>query len=111
MKRIAVIVCLLAVPPTIHAQDIRGMELCTAEKQMERRTGCLQANIELLQQMLVKLTRETNDKLAATNRELAATKAELAATKADIVTLKAAMGKLEADLAQVKSKPEPTEKK
>jgi hypothetical protein len=93
------------------AQDIRGMELCTAEKQMERRTGCLQANIELLQQMLVKLTRETNDKLAATNRELAATKAELAVTKADVVTLKAAMGKLEGELKEVKAKPEPTEKK
>jgi hypothetical protein len=86
------------------AQDIRGMEACSTEKQMERRTGCLQANVELLQQMLVKLTRETNEKLAAASRELAATKAEVA-------TLKSAMGKLEGDLAQLKPKPEPTEKK
>ena len=28
-----------------RAQDVRGLEVCTAEKQMERRTGCLQANI------------------------------------------------------------------
>ena len=34
------------------AQDIRGLEVCTAEKQMERRTGCLQANAEFLQQEL-----------------------------------------------------------
>ena len=92
------------------AQDIRGMELCTAEKQMERRTGCLQTNVELVQQMLVKLTRESNDKIAAANRELAATKAELAATKADVVTLKAAMGKLDAELTQMKAKPDPAAK-
>jgi hypothetical protein len=41
------------------AQDIRGLEVCTAEKQMERRTGCLQANVEFLQQALTKLARET----------------------------------------------------
>ena len=34
------------------AQDIRGLEACVAEKQMERRTGCLQANVEFLQQVL-----------------------------------------------------------
>jgi septal ring factor EnvC (AmiA/AmiB activator) len=86
------------------AQDIRGMELCTAEKQMDRRTGCLQANIELLQQMLVKQTRDTNEKLAAANRDVAAAKAE-------IVTLKAAMGKLEGELKEMKAKPEQSEKK
>ena len=36
------------------AQDIRGVEVCTAEKQMERRTGCLQANVEFLEQALAK---------------------------------------------------------
>jgi septal ring factor EnvC (AmiA/AmiB activator) len=104
MKWIAAAICLLAFAPSIHAQDIRGMELCTAEKQMDRRTGCLQANIELLQQMLVKLTRETNEKLAAANRELAATKAEIA-------TLKATMGKLEGDLKEMKMKPAAAEDK
>ncbi|MGB6768768.1 MAG: hypothetical protein WBE50_11875 [Methyloceanibacter sp.] len=34
------------------AQDVSGLEICTAEKQMERRTGCLQANAEFLQQAL-----------------------------------------------------------
>jgi uncharacterized protein involved in exopolysaccharide biosynthesis len=96
MKRIAVIVCLLAVPPTIHAQDIRGMELCTAEKQMERRTGCLQANNEFLQQELVKLKRDAQDKLAAAGRDAAAAKAEIAA-------LKAAVAKLDADLAGLRA--------
>ena len=88
---------LLAVLAPAAAQDIRGLEVCTAEKQMERRTGCLQANIEYLQQALAKLNRETQEKIAAAGRELAAARAEIA-------TLKAALGKLSVDLAEFKAK-------
>ena len=86
------------------AQDIRGLEVCTAEKQMERRTGCLQTNIEYLQQALAKLNRETQDKIAAAGRDLAAARAE-------IVTLRAALAKLGSDLAELKAKAEPAGKK
>ena len=86
------------------AQDIRGIEICTAEKQMERRTGCLQANVELLQQALSKLSRETQDKIAAANRDLVAARAEIA-------TLKSTLAKLDSELAQVKTKVEPSAKK
>jgi len=79
------------------AQDVRGIEVCTAEKQMERRTGCLQANIELLHQLLVKLARENNAKIDAANRDLAAARGEIAA-------LKAALAKLEGDVASLKPK-------
>jgi multidrug resistance efflux pump len=82
------------------AQDIRGLELCMAEKQMERRTGCLQANTEFLQQALARLKRDSESKLAAVGRDLAASKAEIAA-------LKTALTKLEAELAQVKIKASP----
>src|SRR4029079_13149720 len=47
------------------AQDIRGVEKCTAEAQMERRTGCLQANVEFLHQALMKLERDTREKINA----------------------------------------------
>jgi hypothetical protein len=67
MKMRAVILFALLASPAA-AQDIRGMEACGAEKLMERRTGCLQANVEYLQQELIKLKRETNDKLAAAGR-------------------------------------------
>ena len=86
------------------AQDIRGLEVCTAEKQMERRTGCLQANVEYLQQALAKLTRDTQDKLATAGRDLAAARAEIA-------TLKSALAKLSSDLAELKAKAEPAGKK
>jgi septal ring factor EnvC (AmiA/AmiB activator) len=86
------------------AQDIRGIEICTAEKQMERRTGCLQANFELLQQALTKLSRETQDKIGAANRDLAAARAEIA-------VLKSTLAKLDSELAQLKTKVEPSAKK
>ena len=90
---------LLMVLSSAAAQDIRGLEVCTAEKQMERRTGCLQANVEFLQQALNRLTLETQHKMAAANRDLAAAQAEIA-------ELKSTMAKLNDELAQVKAKVE-----
>jgi hypothetical protein len=58
------------------AQDVRGLEVCTAEKAMERRTSCLQSNVQFLQQALSKATREAADRLSAANREIAAQKAD-----------------------------------
>jgi septal ring factor EnvC (AmiA/AmiB activator) len=97
----ALLVTLLSPAP---AQDIRGVEVCTAEKQMERRTGCLQANVEFLHQALIKLARETQDKLAAVDRDLAAARAEIAA-------LKSTIDKLSTELAQMRAKAEPGGKK
>jgi phage shock protein A len=104
MRRLFIIALLLGMPvcPAL-SQDIRGMENCTAEKQMERRTGCLQANVEFLQQEMAKLKRELQNQLAAANRELGTAKTENAA-------LKAALTKLENDMAQLKAKAEPAKK-
>ncbi len=97
MKTLGLFVLILFGRPAA-AQDIRGLENCSAEKQMERRTSCLQANAEFLQQALAKQTRDTQAKLAAAD--------------ADIAALKARLAKLEADLAQLKTKPaEPAAKK
>jgi peptidoglycan hydrolase CwlO-like protein len=84
------------------AQDIRGLEVCTAEKAMERRTSCLQSNVEFLQQALAKQARETQAKIDAANKEAAAQKAEIAA-------LKTALEKLQQELADLK-KPKPEKK-
>lgn len=78
---------LLASPAA--AQDIRGMELCTAEKTMERRTGCLQANNEFLQQAMAKQSRAADDKLKAAGAEIEALKARLVKLEADVALLKA----------------------
>ena len=86
------------------AQDIRGLEKCTAEAQMERRTGCLQANVEFLQQALTKLERDTREKISALTRDLAASRAEIAA-------LKSTVAKLDSELALLKPKADPAAKK
>jgi hypothetical protein len=95
---------LVALLSPAAAQDIRGVEVCTAEMQMERRTGCLQANVELLQQALTRLARETQSRINAAGRDLATAQAEIAA-------LKATVEKLKGELAQMKAKAEPSSKK
>ena len=90
----------LTMAAAASAQDIRGLEICTAEKVMERRTSCLQSNGEFLQQALAKQARDTQAKLNAAAQESAAQKAEIAAVKADLA-------KLQRELTEVKKeKPE-----
>jgi TolA-binding protein len=100
--RLLALLASLAIAASALAQDIRGLEICTAEKAMDRRTGCLQSNVEFLQQELAKQTRAMQGKLAETNREIGAQKAELA-------TLKLALAKLQLELADLK-KPKPDKK-
>ena len=104
MTRIAVAAGLLFVSLTgsVHAQDVRGLEVCTAEKDMVRRTSCLQANVQFLQGALDKAARDAGDKLAAANRELAAQKAEHTAQKADIAALKDSLAKMQVQIDELK---------
>jgi BMFP domain-containing protein YqiC len=94
----------LAVLPPAAAQDIRGIEKCTAETQMERRTGCLQANVEFLHQALNRLERDTREKINALTRDLAASRAEIG-------TLKSTVAKLDGELAQLRAKADPGARK
>jgi hypothetical protein len=92
----ALILATVVVSPAA-AQDIRGVEKCTAEAQMERRTGCLQANVEFLHQALIKLERDAREKINALTRDLAASRTEIAA-------LKSTVARLDGELAQLKAK-------
>jgi hypothetical protein len=88
--------------PQAHAQDVRGLEVCTAEKQMERRTSCLQANIDFLQNVIDRNARDARTKLDAATKELAAARNEVATMKASLAAIQARLEKLE--------KPEKAEK-
>jgi septal ring factor EnvC (AmiA/AmiB activator) len=97
--RPAAALLILSLVPAI-AQDVRGLEICTAEKDMTRRTSCLQSNVEFLQQELKKQARETRDQQAAAARDIAA-------LKADVAALRAALDKTQGELAELKkSKPD-----
>jgi TolA-binding protein len=61
-----------------RAQDVPGIEICTVEKTMERRTSCLQSNIDFLQKTVIKLTIDHQQKLDAANRQIEALKASVA---------------------------------
>jgi septal ring factor EnvC (AmiA/AmiB activator) len=103
LRPLAMLAVLNIVVPAV-AQDVRGLEVCTAEKVMERRTSCLQSNVEFLQQTIARTTRETGQKLEAAAREISAQKAEIA-------SLKAAVAKLQQELAEFKKEKDAPPKK
>jgi hypothetical protein len=81
-----------------RAQDVRGLEVCTAEKDMARRTSCLQANVEFLQQELTKQTRRAHDDRIAVGKEMTVLKAE-------IVGLKILLTKAQDEIEALRKKP------
>jgi hypothetical protein len=85
------------------AQDVRGLEVCTAEKDMARRTSCLQANVEFLQRELTKQGRRAEQDRAHALKEVAT-------LKADIVALKILLGKAQDEIDVMKKKPAENEK-
>ena len=68
----------LGVVGTAHAQDVPGIEICTVEKTMERRTSCLQSNVDFLQKTIGKLTSDHQRKLDAANRQIESLKSTIA---------------------------------
>jgi septal ring factor EnvC (AmiA/AmiB activator) len=79
----------------LRAQDVRGLELCTAEKQMERRTGCLQTNVEFLQGVIERNARDARQKLDAGAKDLAAARTEINTLKAALAATQVRLEKLE----------------
>jgi TolA-binding protein len=73
---------------TAHAQDVPGIEICTVEKTMERRTSCLQSNVDFLQKTITKLTTDHQQKLDASNRQIEA-------LKAAVISLQKVVGELQ----------------
>jgi hypothetical protein len=61
-----------------RAQDVPGIEICTVEKTMERRTSCLQSNVDFLQKTIAKLGADHQQKLDAANRQIEGLKAAVA---------------------------------
>jgi hypothetical protein len=83
----------MVIPPGLHAQDIPGIEICTVEKTMERRTSCLQSNVDFLQKTITKLTAEHQQKLDATNRQIDALKAAVVSLAKKVDDLQSAQKK------------------
>jgi esterase/lipase len=76
-----------------RAQDVPGIEICTAEKTMERRTSCLQSNVEFLQKTITKLVADHQQKLDVAKAQIEALKVNVAALQKAVDDLKAAQAK------------------
>jgi hypothetical protein len=81
-----------------HAQDVPGIEICTVEKTMERRTSCLQSNVDFLQKTISKLSLDHQQKLDAANRQIEGLKSALAGLQKIADDLQAAQKKTAEDL-------------
>jgi septal ring factor EnvC (AmiA/AmiB activator) len=89
--------CLL-ISANTRAQDVPGIEICTVEKTMERRTSCLQSNIDFLQKTVTRLAADHQQKLDAANRQLESLKATTAGLQKALDELQAAQKKAAEDL-------------
>jgi len=107
---IASLIVLLLTPaaPTL-AQDVPGIEICTRESRLDRRTGCLQSNVEFLQQVVTKNALDAQQKLSAALRDIAALKEQLAAASRDVAALKDALAAAEAKIEQLRKSSQPTD--
>ena len=85
-----------------RAQDVPGIEICTVEKTMERRTSCLQSNVDFLQKTIGKLAADHQQKLDAANRQIEALKAGMVGLQKVVEDLQAAK---KADDAKKKDAP------
>src|SRR3954447_1893548 len=79
------------------AQDVPGIEICTVEKTMERRTSCLQSNVDFLQKTITKLAGDHQQKLDAANRQIESLKGTLASLQKITDELQAAQKKAAED--------------
>jgi uncharacterized protein HemX len=87
----------------VYGQDVPGIEICTAEKTMERRTSCLQSNVDFLHKSMTRLAADHQQKLDAANRQIDALKASIIAMQKAIDDLRSAQAKPAEDL---KKKPD-----
>jgi septal ring factor EnvC (AmiA/AmiB activator) len=101
---VAMAACLRAASAA-PAQDVPGIEICTVEKTMERRTSCLQSNVDFLQKTLTKLSADHQQKLDAANRQIEALKSTIAALQKTVDELQSAQKKA---AEEQKKKADPT---
>jgi hypothetical protein len=81
-----------------RAQDVPGIEICTVEKTMERRTSCLQSNVDFLQKTITKLIADHAQKIDAANRQIESLKTAVAGLQKLVADLHAAQNKTTEDL-------------
>ena len=78
---------------TADAQDVPGIEICTVEKDMVRRTSCLQSNVDFLMKTIAKLGADHQQKLDAANRQIEGLKSTVMGLQKTVEELQSAQKK------------------
>lgn len=83
---------MLLLPPltAARAQDVPGIEICTVDKTMERRTSCLQSNVDFLVKTINRLRSEQEQKLGAANARIEMLSNAVGALQKTVAELQAA---------------------
>jgi hypothetical protein len=71
------------------AQDIAGIEDCTKIAAPEKRTGCLQSNINFLQRLVTKNALEAEQRLNAAASEIMSLKKAVTTVQTELQAIKA----------------------
>src|SRR6266403_881224 len=87
------------------AQDVPGIEICTVEKTMERRTSCLQSNVAFMQKTIANLAADHQQKLDAANRQIENLKSTTASLQKIVDELQAAQKKAADDQKKAAAPP------
>ena len=102
---VAFVLLMASLPATVHAQDVPGIEICTVEKTMERRTSCLQSNVDFLQKTITKLAADHQQKLDAANRQIENLKSTTASLQKIVDELQAVQKKAADDQKKAAAPP------
>src|SRR6476660_3511440 len=110
LVRIALVMSVVMAPCVMmsadaRAQDVPGIEICTVEKTMERRTSCLQSNVDFLQKTITKLAADHQQKLDAANRQIENLKSTTASVQKIVDELQAAQKKAADDQKKAAAPP------
>jgi prophage DNA circulation protein len=104
---LSALILLAQVPVRALAQDVPGIEICTVEKTMERRTSCLQSNVDFLQKTITKLAADQQQKLDAAKGQIESLKSTVASLQKIVDDLQAAQKKAIEDQKK-KAEPSPS---
>jgi hypothetical protein len=76
--------------PFAQAQDIAGIEDCTKTTGLDKRTSCLQSNVNFLQRLMTKNALEAGQRLNAAATEISALKTAVTNLQTAVQEIKAA---------------------
>ena len=76
------------------AQDVPGIEICTVDKTWERRTSCLQSNVDFLVKTINKTAQAQQQKIDAANRQVETLSNAVIALQKTVAELQAAQAKV-----------------